>query len=319
METSWRYDKGWVKGGIMNVTRTRAVLLALLVSACGGGDPEPEYAWDESGSSRSYDDDRRPPPPRDSYDDEDDDERLREYEDRDDEDRQRRARAATGTYGGPRSRSGPEGAIFSVKDGVNCDESVRACYNLKGGHPGVTKQQFGDEASRRLARRIEEEGKRGSRAIVRIGDGVVCDRLSAVCYDREGASLRETRGEFGHDAAEDLADRIDRKRRGPGRRDGVVYSPRKSVWCDEEVAACYAGDAAHPGHTKQQFGADAARDLERRIDGGKKREDGIYRPRGGVVCDRLGRACYDREGVNVNATRDEFGRDAAVRLTERME
>jgi hypothetical protein len=300
----------------MNVIRARVVLLVLLVAACGGSDPEPEYRWEEEDTARSHDDDYRSPPPpsRDRYDDEDDDERIREYERRPSS-----SGAATGSYGGPRSRRGAEGAIFPVKKGVFCDESVRACYTLKGGHPGVTEQQFGDEASRRLARRIDEEGKRGPRAIVRVADGLVCDRLSEVCYDRDGASLRETREEFGHDAAEDLADRIDRPRRGPGRRGGVVYSPRKGVACDEQVAACYVGDAAHPGHTKQQFGADAARDLERRIDGGKSRSDGIYRPRGGIVCDRLGRACYDRDGVNVNATRDEFGKDAAVRLTERLE
>ena len=301
----------------MNMIRARVVLLVLFVAACGGSDPEPEYRWEEEDTARSHDDDYRsapPPPARDRYEDEDDDERLREYERR-----PSASGAATGSYGGPRSHRGAEGAIFAVKKGVFCDESVRACYTLKGGHPGVTEKQFGDEAGRRLARRIDEEGKRGPRAIVRAGDGFVCDRLSEVCYDREGASLRETRTEFGHDAAEELADRIDRPRGGSGRRGGVVFSPRQGVSCDEQVAACYVGDAAHPGHTKQQFGADAARDLERRIDGGKSRGDGIYRPRGGVVCDRLGRACYDRDGVNVNATRDEFGKDAAVRLTERLD
>jgi hypothetical protein len=303
----------------MNAIRTRAALLVLVLCACGGSDPEPQYRWEEEETARSHDDDYRsqppPPPPRDRYDDDDDDdERLRDYEDR-----PSRSGAATGAYGGPRSHRGADGAIFAVKNGVFCDESVRACYTLKGGHPGVTEKQFGDDAGRRLARRIDEEGKRGPRAIVRLGDGVVCDRLSEVCYDREGASLRQTREEFGHDAAEELSDRIDRPGRGPGRRGGVVFSPRKGVLCDEQVAACYVGDAAHPGHTKQQFGADAVRELERRVDGGKKKSDGIYRPRGGIVCDRLAKACYDRDGVNVNATRDEFGREAAVRLTERLE
>jgi hypothetical protein len=299
----------------MNALRAQAVLLVLLAVACGGSDPESEYRWEEEETTPTAEERRPPPPPaRDHYDDEDDEERVREHENR-----PSRSGAATGTYGGPRSYRGAEGAIYSVKRGVYCDESVRSCYTAKGGHPGVTEQQFGDEASRRLARRMEDEGNRGARGIGRIGDGVLCDRLSEVCYDRDGASLTETREEFGHDAAEELALRIDRPRRGPGKRGGIVFAPRQGVLCDEQVAACYVGDAAHPGHTKKQFGADAARALERRIEGGKRSSDGIFRPRGGVVCDRLGEACYDRDGVNVNATRDEFGREAAVRLTKRLE
>jgi hypothetical protein len=308
----------------MNANRTRAVLLVLLAVACGGSDPESDYRWDEDDTTPTAEERRPPPPPpqgryddeyqeRDRYDDDDDD-RMREYENR-----PSRSGAATGTYGGPRCRRGAEGAIFEVKRGVWCDESVRSCYTAKGGHPGVTEQQFGDEASRRLQRRIEDESNRGARGIGRVGDGVICDRLAEVCYDRDGASLPETREEFGHDAAEELALRVDRPRRGPGKRGGVVFSPRQGVLCDEQVAACYVGDAAHPGHTKKQFGADAARALERRIEGGKRSPDGIFRPRGGIVCDRLGKACYDRDGVNVNATRDEFGREAAVRLTKRLE
>ncbi|HVH04800.1 MAG TPA: YcgJ family protein [Myxococcota bacterium] len=299
----------------MNVIRACATGVVLFAAACGGSNPEPEYRWEEEETTQIDEDHRPPPAPpsRDVYDDEDDED-LRKYEGG-----PSRSGATTGTYGGPRSHRGAEGAIFTVKRGVFCDESVRSCYTTKGGHPGVTEEQFGDQAGRRLAQRIEDEGNRGARGIGRVGDGVVCDRLSEVCYDHDGASLPDTREEFGHDAAEELALRVDRPRSGPRKRNGIVFSPRQGVLCDEQVAACYVGDAAHTGHTKRQFGADAARALERRIDGGKRDPDGIFRPRGGVVCDRLSQACYDRDGVNVNATLDEFGREAAVRLTKRLE
>ena len=196
---------------------------------------------------------------------------------------------------------------------------MRVCYTAKAGHPGVTGQQFGSEASKRLSRRIDDEGARGARGIYRPTDGALCDRLSEVCYDRDGADLRETRTEFGHEAAEALSRRIDEPRQGPGRRDGVIYSPREGVACDEQVAVCYVADAAHPGQTKQQFGDDALRELERRLDGGRDSRDGIYRPTGGAVCDRLSEVCYDRNGASTKRTRDEFGRDAAADLAERLD
>jgi len=274
-----------------------AALSLLALAGCGGSEPESEYRWEEE---TVYEEREPGPAPRDRYED--------------------RGRDDDGGHYGRRPRDrGPQGAIYAPKRGVFCDESVRACYTAKGGHPGVTEQQFGEDAGRRLERRIDEEGTRGSRGIFRPAEGVLCDRLSEVCFDREGASLRETRGEFGHEAAEELARRVDEPRRGPGRRGGVIYSPRKGVSCDEQVAACYVEDAAHLGHTKQQFGAEAARELERRMKGGRERSDGIYRPGGGAICDRLAEVCYAREGASAKLTRNEFGREAAARMAARLE
>jgi hypothetical protein len=273
-------------------------ILGLAVAGCGG-EPEPEYRWEEE----TVYEDRGPAPAPRRYGDDERSERPGD----------------PGHYGRrPRDR-GPRGAIYAPKRGVFCDEAVRACYTAKGGHPGVTEQQFGQEAGRRLARRIDDEGTRGARGIFRPDDGLLCDRLSEVCYDREGASLRETGREFGHEAAQDLSRRIDETRRGPGQRGGVIYSPRKGVSCDETVAVCYVEDSAHPGHTRQQFGDQALRDLERRMEGGRDRGDGIYRPDGGAICDRLSEVCYDRRGASAKLTRDEFGRDAAARMAERLE
>ena len=279
-------------------------LLIACAAACGGGEPEP-YRWEEK---TIYEDEGPAPEPHRSYDERDD--------------REERAAPGGGTAGhygrAPRER-GTRGAIYSPKRGVFCDESVATCYVAKNAHVGATEGQFGEEAGQRLARRLKE-GERTARGIFRPASGGVCDRESEVCYDGDGASLELTRREFGHGAAEDLAGRLDEPRRGPGRRGGKIFSPRRGVSCDEQVAACYVEDEAHAGYTKQQFGSDAALALERRVDGGREQRDGIYRPAGGgAVCDRRSEVCYDRLGASAKLTRDEFGREAAARMTERLE
>jgi uncharacterized protein (DUF779 family) len=201
---------------------------------------------------------------------------------------------------------------------VFCDERVETCYTAKGGNAGQTEEQFGQDAARSLGRRLEE-GERAAHAIFRPSAGVVCDRGSEVCYDRAGASLVLTRQEFGHGAAEDLGNRIDRPRSGVGHRDGTIYSPRRGVSCDRRVDSCYTGEEAHPGWTKREFGVEAVQALEHRIEVGRKSQGGIYRPEGGGVCDRLSKVCYDRQGASANLTRNEFGREAAARMAERLE
>ena len=281
-----------------------ALALGLLAggAGCGGDEPESPYRWEEETVYK----DRGPAPeprPRD--------------EDRDADDRDPPRGGTAGHYGrAPRDR-GTRGAIYSPKRGVFCDESVASCYVAKNAHVGVTEDEFGAEAAERLERRLGE-GERTPRGIFRPEGGVVCDRASEVCYDRDGASVELTRREFGYGGARDLADRLDRPRSGPGRRGGVIYSPKQGVSCDEEVATCYVEDEAHPGHTKRQFGSEAVRALERRS-GGRDRSDGIYRPAGGAVCDRLSEVCYDRHGASAKLTREEFGREAAARMTERLE
>jgi hypothetical protein len=279
-----------------------AVGLVALLAGCGGDEPESPYRWEEE---TIYEDRGPAPEPRRSYDDPDED------------DDRPPSHPATGHYGS-RRRQAPRGAIYSPKRGVFCDEGVQVCYVAKNAHVGATEAQFGDEAAQRLDRRLDA-GERSPDAIVRPEGGVVCDRRSEVCYDRDGASLDQTRREFGHGAAQALADRLEEPRRGPGRRGGVIFSPREGVSCDEQVAACYAGDEAHPGHTKRQFGSEAARAVERRADAGRDRSDGIYRPAGGAVCDRLSEVCYDRHGASAKLTREEFGREAAGRMAERLE
>ncbi len=268
---------------------------------CGGGEPESEFRWEEE---VVYEDEGPAPAPR-TYDDED-------------ENRPSRGGAASGHYGRrPRERAA-DGAIYSPRRGVYCDEEVETCYTAKGGHVGTTEDQFGVPAAQRLEARLDD-GARSARGIFRPQGGVVCDRGSEVCYDRDGASLVLTREEFGHGAADALALRIDRRRSGPSRREGRIYSPRDGVWCDRSVDACYVADEAHRGWTKREFGAEALRALDYRVEGGRKRRDGVVRREGGGVCDRLAEVCYDRGGASARLTREEFGRDAAARMAERLE
>ena len=219
------------------------------------------------------------------------------------------------------SASRPDGergeALYAPRERTICDERATACYTAKGGHVGLTEDQFGVAAGERLERRLDA-GPGSARGIARVEDGV-CDRLSEVCFLRAAPSLELTQREFGRAAATDLEARLDAQRSRPGGTGEAVYAPRRGVSCDELVAACYVEEEVHLGHTRQQFGRDAAVALERRVARGPKARDGVYRPVGGAVCDRLSKVCYDRLGGSASLTRAEFGRAAAVRLAERVE
>ena len=287
--------------------RAASVLGLLAAAACGGGEPESEYRWEEE----TVYEDRGPapaPPPRGRY------------EEDDDSDGPDRRGGESGHYGRRAPRRAARSARSTPRSAAS--SATRACASATRRRPATRASPGSSSAPRRrerLSRRIDDEGARGARGIYRPhGRRALRPALRGLLRPRR-RDLRETRTEFGHEAAEALSRRIDEPRQGPGRRDGVIYSPREGVACDEQVAVCYVADAAHPGQTKQQFGDDALRELERRLDGGRDSRDGIYRPTGGAVCDRLSEVCYDRNGASTKRTRDEFGRDAAADLAERLD
>jgi uncharacterized protein (DUF779 family) len=270
-----------------------AAALAAALVACGGGAGE-ETRWEEETLYEEHAgryDDRR-------------DERHRE-------ERYREER--------PLPRYGGREAIDSPKEGVFCDALVESCYTGEEAHVGWTERRFGDEAGRRLDRRLDE-GEESMRAVFR-SQGGVCDRLSGVCYDRRGPSLALTQRHLGRGAAADLEARLEASERG-GRgyaRGGAITSPRRGVSCDAAVETCYAEEEAHVGWTERQFGEDAAQRLRRRLDRGDDARDGLYRPDEGAVCDRLAEVCYERAIASARLTRLEFGRGAAERLVDRLE
>jgi len=280
--------------------------LAAHAAACGGSAPESDFVWEEEVIAGPEEPPPRepepaPPPPR-----------------RAEQDRPRYEEPAPARRPSARREDGERGeALYAPRERTICDERVASCYTAKGGHAGLTADQFGVEAGRRLERRLDA-GPESARGIARVEDGV-CDRLSEVCFLRASPNLELTRREFGRAAAADLEARLDAQRSRPGGGGEAVYAPRRGVACDELVAACYVEEEVHLGHTSKQFGRDATVALERRAARGPKARDGVYQPVGGAVCDRLSKVCYDRLGASASLTHTEFGRAAAVRLAERVE
>lgn len=285
------------------MTRSRIALaatLAALALACGGGEAASDFRWEEEVVEGP---DELPRSARE------------EARGRDERGPVRREDEAPARARRPASERGD--AIYSPRERTFCDERVATCYTGRGGHVGLTEAEFGVEAGRRLERRLEA-GPESARGIARI-DGGVCDRLSEVCYERAGPDEDLTRREFGRAAAGDLAARRAVRRSGPGGLGEAIYAPRRGVACDELVGACYVEEEVHLGHTQEQFGREAAVALQRRVDRGPKARDGVYRPVGGAVCDRLAKVCYDRFGASAALTHAEFGRAAAVRAAERVQ
>ncbi|HEX2485527.1 MAG TPA: hypothetical protein VHQ66_09510 [Myxococcota bacterium] len=304
--------------------RVAPALLAVLslaalaaLAGCAGSEPESEFHWEEEviegpeGPAPRAVPEREPAPPPSEPEPE-----PRPTQTRRERDVSRYAEPGRR----PADALAPDArgeALFSPRERTICDERVATCYTAKGGHVGLTEEQFGVRAGERLERRLDA-GPESARSIARVDEGV-CDRLSEVCFLDATPSLELTRREFGGAAARDLEARLDRKRARPGGLGESIYAPRRGVSCDELVAACYVEEEVHLGHTREQFGRDAAVALERRAARGQDARDGVYRPVGGAVCDRLSKVCYDRLGASASLTRAEFGRAAAVRLAERVQ
>ncbi|MEM7008847.1 MAG: YcgJ family protein [Thermodesulfobacteriota bacterium] len=45
----------------------------------------------------------------------------------------------------------------------------------------------------------------------------------------------------------------------------------------------------------------------------------VYSPGPGAVCDKVGQACFDKEGASIGITKDEFGQEAADKLMKNIE
>lgn len=45
----------------------------------------------------------------------------------------------------------------------------------------------------------------------------------------------------------------------------------------------------------------------------------VYSPGPGAVCDKVGQACFDKEGASIGITKDEFGQAAADKLADSIE
>ena len=45
----------------------------------------------------------------------------------------------------------------------------------------------------------------------------------------------------------------------------------------------------------------------------------VYSPGPGAVCDKVGKACFDKEGLSIGITKDEFGQEAADKVANSIE
>lgn len=91
----------------------------------------------------------------------------------------------------------------------------------------------------------------------RAGSGNFCDERTDVCYRNGKVSPRETREEFGRDAARRTA----RLRERYDTRD--IYLPRRNVVCSDKSSTCYRGGEPDRRATREEYGRKAARRVDK--------------------------------------------------------
>lgn len=92
-------------------------------------------------------------------------------------------------------------------------------------------------------------------------------------------------------------------------------SPTPGVRCDTWERVCYDRGGPELSLTRDHFGRSAARDLAARI-GGNWGTDTRYNPKEGVRCDLEDELCTKRGEPDYKNTREQFGRKAALAVTE---
>lgn len=100
--------------------------------------------------------------------------------------------------------------------------------------------------------------------------------------------------------------------RRQARREPRLDRPENGVVCDRRTETCYKGREIDASETREKFGRDAARKVERVRD--RYDNNDIFRPRRNAVCDRDDRRCYQNNDPNRRLTREYFGNRAARRV-----
>ena len=99
---------------------------------------------------------------------------------------------------------------FRPERGVRCNDVAQVCYYRGSPSVDLTRQYFGRDAARarRWSLRREERPRYGR--VFYPEQGVRCDRVQQVCYNRRGEpSFRLTRDYLGFDAARRLSGRTE--------------------------------------------------------------------------------------------------------------
>lgn len=96
--------------------------------------------------------------------------------------------------------------IFKPEPTQSCDTLVATCYDGDGANVGLTREQFGGPAAKRLETRMASREARTR--ILKQGPYITCDNLSGVCYDRLGAGVGLTQLYLGDEQSQRLLQRL---------------------------------------------------------------------------------------------------------------
>lgn len=139
-----------------------------------------------------------------------------------------------------------DGTVFTMSNGVHCELAARACTKSKlvdEVEPTATKALFGKLPP----------AARPSAAITFPAQGVICDKTSGFCVDREGISVAFTKTYLGGAAEAKLMKLV---RENPG-MDLSAYVMVNGVDCDSKKRVCMAerrGRDVERRYTKHLFG-----------------------------------------------------------------
>jgi hypothetical protein len=85
-----------------------------------------------------------------------------------------------------------------------------------------------------------------------------------------------------------------------------LVSPEKNVVCDRRTEVCYKKGDIDASETRERFGGDAGRKVERVRD--RYDDKDLFLPRRNVVCNDENNTCYRNGKANRELTREYFGR-----------
>jgi hypothetical protein len=101
----------------------------------------------------------------------------------------------------------------------------------------------------------------------------------------------------------------DDRNRDEARRQQRFDRPENDVVCDRRTQVCYKDKEIDASETREKFGKDAARRVDRVRD--RYDNNDLFLPRKNTVCDRDDRTCYQNGDPNRKQTREFFGNKAA--------
>ena len=104
----------------------------------------------------------------------------------------------------------------------------------------------------------------------------------------------------------------DNRDRDQARRQPRFDRPENDVVCDRRTEVCYKDREIDASETREKFGRDAARRVDRIRD--RRDNNDVFLPRRNVVCDRDDKKCYQGGDANRRLTREYFGNKAARRV-----